>query len=190
MACSFLAHPFEQVFEAVEPAFPEAFHLARPIDQRAQGADLGAVVRLPALVASRTSPARFRTPRCSRRPVATPRLVPSAPRPSGLLRGRGARRSPALSGPRGFGRACRGRLACAIDNHLAMDRRITAELWISQEGTAGQGDFAAAPEAHDDYGSDRVDRPLNQSHASKSFSSQVNAGGPKGGFEPLTSGGP
>jgi hypothetical protein len=54
-----LIHPFEQVFEAVEPALPEAFHLSRPIDQRAQGAHLGAVVRLSAVMSVAHEPSLF-----------------------------------------------------------------------------------------------------------------------------------
>src|SRR6516225_120672 len=33
---------FEQIFELVEPALPEAGHLACPVDQRSQGAELSA----------------------------------------------------------------------------------------------------------------------------------------------------
>ena len=35
----------------VEPALPEAGHLARPVDQRGQGAELRAIVRLATFVA-------------------------------------------------------------------------------------------------------------------------------------------
>src|ERR1700722_7898607 len=48
--CS-LVHPFEQIFEVIEPALPEAGHLARPVDQRGQGTELRAIVRLAAFVA-------------------------------------------------------------------------------------------------------------------------------------------
>ena len=46
-----LVHPFQQVFEVVEPALPKPRHLARPVDQRGQCAELCAVVRLSAFVA-------------------------------------------------------------------------------------------------------------------------------------------
>jgi hypothetical protein len=46
-----LVHPFQQVFEVVEPALPEPGHLAGPVDQRGQGAELRAVVRLATFVA-------------------------------------------------------------------------------------------------------------------------------------------
>jgi hypothetical protein len=46
-----LVHPFEQIFEVVESALPKPGHLACPIDQRGQGAELRAIVRLPTFVA-------------------------------------------------------------------------------------------------------------------------------------------
>jgi hypothetical protein len=46
-----LVHPFEQIFEVVEPALPEAGHLACPVDQRGQGAELRAIVRLATFMA-------------------------------------------------------------------------------------------------------------------------------------------
>jgi hypothetical protein len=48
--CS-LVHPFEQIFEVVDPALPEASHLACPVDQRGQGAKLRAIVRPATFVA-------------------------------------------------------------------------------------------------------------------------------------------
>ena len=45
-----MIHPFEQIFESVEPVLPEACHLAGPVDQRSQRLRLRAVVRLPARV--------------------------------------------------------------------------------------------------------------------------------------------
>jgi len=46
-----LIHPFEQLFELVEPTSPEAGHLACPVDQGSQGAELRAVVRLATFAA-------------------------------------------------------------------------------------------------------------------------------------------
>jgi hypothetical protein len=46
-----LVHPLEQIFKVVEPALPESGHLACPIDERGQGAELCAVVRLTTFVA-------------------------------------------------------------------------------------------------------------------------------------------
>ena len=46
-----MVHPFEQIFEVVEPALPEAGHLACPVDQRSQGAELRAIVRVATFVA-------------------------------------------------------------------------------------------------------------------------------------------
>jgi hypothetical protein len=46
-----LVHPFEQVFEVVEPALPKICHLAGPIDQWRQRTQLCAVMRLAAFVA-------------------------------------------------------------------------------------------------------------------------------------------
>jgi hypothetical protein len=53
-----LVHPFEQIFELVESALPEAGHPACPVDQRGQGAELRAVARLAAFVAGCETPAR------------------------------------------------------------------------------------------------------------------------------------
>jgi hypothetical protein len=41
--CS-LVHPFEKIFEVVEPTLPEPRHLAGPVDQRSQGAELCTIV--------------------------------------------------------------------------------------------------------------------------------------------------
>src|ERR1019366_1542278 len=49
--CWSLVHPFQQVFEVVEPALPEPGHLPCPVDQRGKRIDLRAIVRLAALVA-------------------------------------------------------------------------------------------------------------------------------------------
>jgi hypothetical protein len=38
-----LVHPFEKVFEVVEPALPEAGHLACPVDQWGKRAELRAI---------------------------------------------------------------------------------------------------------------------------------------------------
>jgi hypothetical protein len=54
-----LVHPFEQAFEIVEPLLPEAGHLAGPVDQRCQGAELRTIVRLPAFVAVADQPGLF-----------------------------------------------------------------------------------------------------------------------------------
>src|ERR1700733_7666994 len=43
-----LVHPFEEIFETVEPALPKAGHPAGPVDQRRQRAELRAVMRLAA----------------------------------------------------------------------------------------------------------------------------------------------
>src|ERR1700738_3805324 len=45
-----LVHPFEQIFEMIEPALPEPGHLAGPVGQRGQGAELRAIVRLGTFV--------------------------------------------------------------------------------------------------------------------------------------------
>jgi hypothetical protein len=54
-----LVHPFQKVFEIIEPARPEAGHLLRPVDQWGQGADLCAEKRLAALVAIAHQPGLF-----------------------------------------------------------------------------------------------------------------------------------
>jgi len=54
-----LVHPFEYIFEVVEPASPEAGHLACPVDQRGQGAELRAIVRLATFVAVAHQPGEF-----------------------------------------------------------------------------------------------------------------------------------
>src|SRR5580658_5736136 len=46
-----LIHPFEQIFELVEAVLPEAGHLARPVHQRGQRAELCAIMRLAAVLA-------------------------------------------------------------------------------------------------------------------------------------------
>jgi hypothetical protein len=46
-----LVHPLEQIFEVVESALPKPGHLACPINQRGQGAELRAIVRLATLMA-------------------------------------------------------------------------------------------------------------------------------------------
>jgi hypothetical protein len=46
-----LVHPFEQIFEVVESPLPEPGHLTCPVDQRGQGAELRAIVRLATFVA-------------------------------------------------------------------------------------------------------------------------------------------
>jgi len=46
-----LVHPFEQIFEVVESAFPKPGHLASPVDQRGQGTELRTVVRLATFMA-------------------------------------------------------------------------------------------------------------------------------------------
>jgi hypothetical protein len=51
-----LIHPFEQVFEAIEPVSPEAGHLARPVDQRGQSAELCTIMGLPTFVAVADQP--------------------------------------------------------------------------------------------------------------------------------------
>ena len=46
-----VATGYIQIFEAVEPALPEAGHPARPVDQRGQCAKLSPIVRLASFVA-------------------------------------------------------------------------------------------------------------------------------------------
>jgi hypothetical protein len=46
-----LVHPFKQIFEVIEPALPEAGHLAGPVDQWGECAALRAIVRLATFVA-------------------------------------------------------------------------------------------------------------------------------------------
>jgi hypothetical protein len=46
-----LVHPFEEIFEVIESALPKPGHLACPVDQRGQSAELRAVVCLATLVA-------------------------------------------------------------------------------------------------------------------------------------------
>ena len=52
-----------KIFEAAEPAPPEAGHLARPVDQRRQGGELRAVVGLAALVAVAHQPGLLQDPK-------------------------------------------------------------------------------------------------------------------------------
>ena len=54
-----LVHPFQQIFELVEPALPEAGHLAGPVDQRRQRAELRAVMGLAAVLAALHQPGLF-----------------------------------------------------------------------------------------------------------------------------------
>jgi hypothetical protein len=46
-----LIHPLEEIFEVIESALPKPRHLACPVDQRAQGVKLRAVVCLTAFMA-------------------------------------------------------------------------------------------------------------------------------------------
>jgi len=48
----------------VEPALPEAGHLACPVDQQGQGAELRAIVRLATFVAVAHQPGLPQDPRC------------------------------------------------------------------------------------------------------------------------------
>src|SRR5215831_3631934 len=57
-----LVHPLEQIFEVVEPALPEPGHLACPVDQRGQGAELRAIVRLPSFMAVAHQPGLLQKP--------------------------------------------------------------------------------------------------------------------------------
>jgi hypothetical protein len=57
-----LVHPFQQVFEVVEPVLPESGHLARPIDQGGKRAALRAIVRLAAFVAVAHQPGLLQNP--------------------------------------------------------------------------------------------------------------------------------
>ena len=54
---------FSRSSRSVEPALPEAGHLAGPVDQRGQRAELRAVVRLPALVAIAHQPGLLQDPK-------------------------------------------------------------------------------------------------------------------------------
>jgi hypothetical protein len=54
-----LVHPLQQVFEVVESALPEPGHSACPIDQRGQGAELSAIVRLATFVTVAHEPGLF-----------------------------------------------------------------------------------------------------------------------------------
>ena len=110
VGCGSLIHPSQQIFEAVEPALPEAFHLARPIDQRAQGADLGAVVGLTALMTITHQPGPLEDSEMLR-DGGLRHAGLSGQRPNRLFApgGKGVRRSPAASGRRGFGKARLGR---------------------------------------------------------------------------------
>jgi len=87
-----------QIFEVVEAALPEAGHLARPVDQRGQGAELGAIVRLAAFMAVAHQPRLLQDPEMFR----DRRLRDAGPgrqvsRPSVLRRDTAARRWPAAS---------------------------------------------------------------------------------------------
>src|SRR4051812_3730612 len=55
-------HPLEQVFEAIEPALPEAGHLAGPVDQGAKRTELRAVMGLAAFVAVAHQPGLLQYP--------------------------------------------------------------------------------------------------------------------------------
>jgi hypothetical protein len=57
-----LVHPFEQIFELVEPALPEPGHLACPVDQGGKRAALRAVVRLATFVAVAHQPGLLEDP--------------------------------------------------------------------------------------------------------------------------------
>jgi hypothetical protein len=57
-----LVHPFEQIFEVVESALPKTGHVARPIDQRRQGAELRTIVRLATFVAVAHQPGLLEDP--------------------------------------------------------------------------------------------------------------------------------
>src|SRR6266853_361086 len=61
-----LVHPFEQIFEVVEPALPEAGHLPCPVDQRSQGAELRAIVRVATFVAVAHQPGLLQDPKMLR----------------------------------------------------------------------------------------------------------------------------
>jgi hypothetical protein len=61
-----LVHPFQQVFKTVEAILPDAGHLARPVDQRSQGAKLCAVVRLATYVAVAHQPGLLQNPQMLR----------------------------------------------------------------------------------------------------------------------------
>jgi hypothetical protein len=47
-----LVHPFEQIFEVVEPALPEAGHLACPAAQGGKRAGMRAIVGLSSFMAA------------------------------------------------------------------------------------------------------------------------------------------
>ena len=98
-----LVHPFQQVFEVVEPALPEPGHLACPVDQRGQARRAARYSASGDLRGGRAPARPASGPRDAlRRPVARPRPEPSGPRPSSLLRGTIARRWPAESDRRAF----------------------------------------------------------------------------------------
>src|SRR5260370_21099377 len=59
--CS-LVHPFEQIFEVVEPALPEPGHLACPVGERGPGAELRAIVRLATFVTVAHQPGLLQDP--------------------------------------------------------------------------------------------------------------------------------
>jgi hypothetical protein len=54
-----LVHPFQQIFEVVESALPKPRHLACPVDQRGQGAELRATVRVATFVTIPHQPGLF-----------------------------------------------------------------------------------------------------------------------------------
>ncbi|OJY04498.1 MAG: hypothetical protein BGP04_03680 [Rhizobiales bacterium 62-17] len=58
-----MIHPFQKVFELIEPAFPEAGHLAGPVDQRGEGAAVGAVVGEAAVLAVAHQAGLFQNPK-------------------------------------------------------------------------------------------------------------------------------
>jgi hypothetical protein len=57
-----LVHPFEQIFEVVESGLPEPGHVTRPVDQRGQGAELRAIMRLATLVTVAHQPGVLQDP--------------------------------------------------------------------------------------------------------------------------------
>src|SRR5262249_49103150 len=61
-----LIHPFQQVFEAVEPAFPEPGKLTRPVDQWSQGPELRAIVRLATVLSFAHQPGPLQDPKVLR----------------------------------------------------------------------------------------------------------------------------
>src|SRR5215469_18799334 len=120
----------------IEPALPEPCHLARPVDQRRERAELRAIVRLPPCVAVADQPGLPQHAEMLR----YGRLRDAGPRRQGPDRLLSFPAQPFEDGPPGrIGERSEEHIVSVrhlwIDNLLAIDRRITAGICMSQART-------------------------------------------------------